>query len=575
MIKKENIINKISKVPNTFGVYLWKKDNEVIYVGKAKKLKNRLMQYFGGHNNSWLTPKMINSITDFDYFLAKNENDAFIKEQKLIKEYNPRFNIKLVNKKTYPYINFNATKKDIKIKIGDKDNNSLYSFGPLPPNTYFSDFVDVLKDIYLYNQGQKIYFDSEEKIKLIINDIIDIFNKKYSYFKALISQREKDYSEKLQFEIANKYYKASKFLEKIKERQISEISNEHSIDFFDFQKVKSKVFISMYSYNYGSLIYHEYENKNWEGLFAEFIEKYLSNFYSKNKVPVQIVLNKEMENLNLELNDLILKKVRFSKKGILYQISDLLMLNNKESINKYLVKHPNFLNDNEIVWEKLKNNLGLSNIEKIFIFDNSFQNHNKNVVGSVVAFDINGKITRMTKTYDLTNIVKNINKHSDIQYTYYNAIYFLDKNISKIKNNDIFIADGSMAQVKEIKEALLNFNLQNNVFGLVKDSKHKTKKIINDKNIILDIDNEIFNFLSKIQTQVDQNAKYRYNKVKNKNMKSSEILNIKGIGEKTLKNILSYFKTIENLKKSNYSELENQFGKRIAKLFEEADFFKK
>ncbi|QKT05527.1 GIY-YIG nuclease family protein [Mycoplasma sp. OR1901] len=575
MNKLENIMNKISKVPNTFGVYLWKKNDEIIYVGKAKKLKNRLMQYFNGHNNSWLTPKMISNITDFDYFLAKNENDAFIKEQKLIKEHNPRFNIKLVNKKTYPYINFSISKKEIKIQIGDKDNNSFYSFGPLPPNTYFSDFVDVLKDVYLYDKGEKVNFKSKEEMEEVLKSITDIFNLKYSVFKSLVTEKEQEYSGKLQFEIANKYYKTLKFLEKIKEKQISEISNEHSIDFFDFQKVKSKIFISMYSYNYGSLIYQEYEDKNWEGLISEFIENYLSNFYAKNKIPNQIILRKELEDWNIELDELISKRVRFIKKGILYQISDLLLLNNKESINKYLVKHPNFLKDNDLVWEKLKNNLSLNSIDKIFIFDNSFQNHNVNVIGSVLAFDSNGQIKKMTKTYDLTNYVKDIEKKSDVQFTYYNAVSFLDDLGTRINENDIFFADGSIAQINEIKEALHNFGFTNKVFGLVKDSKHKTEKIINDKNIIIDVDTDIFNFLSKIQSQVDVNAKFKYNRTKNKEMRSSEILKIKGIGEKRFKTILAHYKTIENLKKSNYSELEKEFGKHISDLFKEAKFFDK
>ncbi|WP_416373471.1 helix-hairpin-helix domain-containing protein [Mycoplasmopsis felis] len=146
-------------------------------------------------------------------------------------------------------------------------------------------------------------------------------------------------------------------------------------------------------------------------------------------------------------------------------------------------------------------------------------------------------------------------------------MYYLNSNILyKIKEDDIFIADGSIQQIKEIKEALKQFDLNNKVFGLVKNNYHKTDKLIDENGKQIKIDDITFKFLSSIQEKVDKRAKFYLNKNKNNNNNKSSLLKIKGIGKQTESKLLNYFKTFEKIKKAKFSEIELVVGKKFAKL---------
>ncbi|WP_322910868.1 GIY-YIG nuclease family protein [Mycoplasmopsis felis] len=557
-------------VPTSPGVYLWKNSSgEVVYVGKAINLRKRMKQYFEGHTNSWLTPIMMEVICDYDFIIAKSERDAFALELNQIKKYNPIYNIKLREKRNYPYFVFKIQKNELDIKILSeiKDKTKYdYKFGPLTPNTQYSDFLDILINYFLYSEGLKIINQDNTYWNNKLDLIKNIFTFKDDWFYKELQKREIWFSDNMNFEWALKYKKGLNFLDKIKETQITEISNMQILHFFAFEKYNDKVFISIRFYQNGSLIFVEHINKEWKGIISDFIEQYLNNFYlNTNYNPNKILIDCIYKDNELMFNDYINSKIFYPQKGILKQIIDNLNEQNHSILmikNKYMNK--NNLNN---IWIDIQNFLNLNSLNRIFIFDNSFINNKKELCGVVDVYDQTGYVRKMSKVNNLEKYKLNMIKQSDVQFTYYNAACYLNSNILyKIKEDDIFIADGSIQQIKEIKEALKQFDLNNKVFGLVKNNYHKTDKLIDENGKQIKIDDITFKFLSSIQEKVDKRAKFYLNKNKNNNNNKSSLLKIKGIGKQTESKLLNYFKTFEKIKKAKFSEIELVVGKKFAKL---------
>ncbi|MGZ9763209.1 GIY-YIG nuclease family protein [Mycoplasma sp. 5912] len=563
MNNKEHILEKINQiVPDECGVYLWKnKNNEIIYVGKAKNLRKRLKQYFEGHNNSWLTPVMVDQINDFDFYICKSERDSFLTELKFIKQFQPRYNIKLTNKNTYPYFLFVIDKNGLHIDIGDNLNkkNLKYYFGPLTPTSQFSAFYDVLCNQFLYYKGLKITNKDESYWLNALEEIKNIFKNKSPEFIKLIAKKEAEYSSKLEFEFAQVYKNASVFIKSLLQTQILQISNTQSLDFFAFEKVNQNIFISIRSYQHGSTTYIENINRKFQGLLTEFIEKFINDYYKKRPdIISKILLDFVYKSENLIFDDNLTKRILYPQKGIYKSILENLKSNAQIQAKEYARKH--IIKDNVALWIKLKQELNLSEIDKFIIFDNSFENYQKDVAGSSLCFDITGQIKNLTTFNKLSEFNQKIDKHSDVQFTYYNAVSFLQKHKNKINANDVFIADGGIAQINEIKEALKNFNLNNLVFGLVKNDNHKTQKLINDLGKTIQLSDESFLYFSALQEHVDKNVKRYYHQLADSKNTLKGSLNIPNIGKKTITALIAKFGTYASIKEQSLENLTEVIG---------------
>ncbi|UWW00962.1 GIY-YIG nuclease family protein [Mycoplasmopsis felis] len=415
-------------VPTKPGVYLWKNSSgEVVYVGKAINLRKRMKQYFEGHTNSWLTPIMMEVICDYDFIIAKSERDAFALELNQIKKYNPIYNIKLREKRNYPYFVFKIQKNELDIKILSeiKDKTKYdYKFGPLTPNTQYSDFLDILINYFLYSEGLKIINQDNTFWNNKLDLIKNIFTFKDDWFYKELQKREIWFLDNMNFEWALKYKKGLNFLDKIKETQITEISNMQILHFFAFEKYNDKVFISIRFYQNGSLIFVEHINKEWKGIISDFIEQYLNNFYlNTNYNPNKILIDCIYKDNKLMFNDYINSKIFYPQKGILKQIIDNLNEQNHSIVmikNKYMNK--NNLNN---IWIDIQISLNLNSLNRIFIFDNSFINNKKELWGVVDVYDQTGYVRKISKVNNLEKYKLNMIKQSDVQFTYYNAIVIL------------------------------------------------------------------------------------------------------------------------------------------------------
>ncbi|EIE40095.1 excinuclease ABC subunit C [Mycoplasmopsis canis UF31] len=561
--QNEILALKIETVANKPGIYLWKnKENKVIYIGKAKNLKKRMKQYFAGSINSYKTSKMVLEITDFDVVYTLSERDALHLEEKMIKEYMPPYNIKLVNTQKSPYIKVSINKKNLiqfsfSEKVSKKESINEFYYGPLFYNDAHKNFIDVLKSFYTYKNGLLITEQTYQEALSIFSEIKEIFKYKNNDFINKLYEQEVNFALKTDFKNAEKYQKAQEFLKKTKEPQVTDIQKYFLVDYIYVKQFKELVYIAIKTYNYGIVTNVILKSFKWNGLINEFIEQFLESYYKEKIIPKQIYINQEISELELELSDELNKIISFPKIG-----TNALIINNLELNINEKYKSLNIEKGYEI-FDELSKTLNIKNLRNIYIFDNSFEKK-KDGVGVVLEINsLNYKRPTLYK-WTLEKEISNFDKENDLKYMYFNIHKFLKLHEKKINEQDLFIADGSVNQIKEIYEGLKNYGFNNKVIGLVKNDFHKTQKVIDINNNSITFSDMVFKFFENIQHDVDKNAKKYLNKTRNDKLMKSELLNIQGLGEKTEIKLLNHFKDIQNIKNASLEELFKVVNKDLA-----------
>ncbi|MCU9935499.1 GIY-YIG nuclease family protein [Mycoplasmopsis cynos] len=561
------ILELIKNTKNKPGVYLWKnKTNKVIYIGKAKDIKKRLMQYLNGSLNSYKTPKMFEEIYNFDLYYTLNEKDALVLEEELIKKHKPKYNIKLVYSSKNKYIKIYIDKKNlIKFGFDSKISNkkvleNQFYFGPLIYDDEHRNFIDVLKSYFLYQDGLLITKQTIDEAKSVLNQIIEIFKFKNNDFNDELFRTEQKFSKLLDFENAHKYKKAQNFLKKLKEPQVAEIRNIHSIDYIAFKTFQDYVFIGIRNYTYGITTSFALKYYKFNGIITEFFENFLEVYYSQKLLPKKIIFSNEMRDFINEIEFSHKSLISFAKIGV-----NKLILNNLEH---NLDEKYELIEKNVSIFNEISRMLKINEIKKIYIFDNSFWNDKKGI-GTVLEVSESNINKPIVHKWNLEKELSHYQKANDLKYMYFNVLKFLKFFETKISPNDLFIADGGLLQINEIKEALKNYGKNNQVIGLVKDKTHLTSKIINDQNIVLNFSANVFNFFSFLQNKVDKEAKKYLSKRKDTKFLNSQLQQIKGIGEKTEIKLLKHFGTLDNIKSATDQELLKFISKRQLKNLKE------
>lgn len=544
MIDKD-LIKKVSTNP---GVYFWKdKNQKIIYVGKAKNLKSRMSQYFDPNmRNSYKTPKMLDEVSSFETVVFQTEMEAIMFETNMINKYKPKYNVMLPTQATFPYICITKSDKKITIKLVNnykKTKNSLY-YGPLVKHSKYKLLMDYLRRILLYEKGLPIKNFSQQKLdetfekaKKIIKFDKDFKNeliKKINYFSDIM-----DYSS------AADYQEIHNYLYKEENKQNLQLKGKKDIDVFGIYEYKENLFITIMHYRSSFLISKTDFQFEIQTTTIDTFSNFIEDYYKKNQIPYSIILPFNFKNcfINEEINKRISKEIYLSKK--LLAIANENAKNDIENKIK-LIKSKNNINQTIKKMTKLLN----ADLSKFVIFDNSFIPRSKEVVGAAFVYH-NGLILKDLKRAFI--LEKHFFGNSDNYYMEQNAWNFLKYYHEKIET--IFV-DGSIEQIKAIKKILNNLKIEKQIFGLVKNNKHTFSKIIdqNFQEITIE-DEEIINFLTKIQFDVDKYAKKWYNKRHNKNLIISPLTNIKGIGQKTEEKLLDFFGSYEEILKSDLKTL--------------------
>ncbi|MDC8901267.1 GIY-YIG nuclease family protein [Metamycoplasma hyosynoviae] len=552
MIDK-TIINNISEES---GVYLWKdSEGNVLYVGKAKNLKKRLSQYFNKNMlNSYKTPKLMEHASSVETLICNSDREAFIQERKLILKYRPFYNVIIPPKLTFPFIRIKLIKNGIEIKRVDyysKENNTIF-FGPLPNNRNISSLIKYLEHILISKNGEYIKSTNAEFWQNQFDYAKQIIKKPHNLF-VLLQQKIEDAKKNLDFELAKFYKDVYETFSYNQAMQKTFIQTKKNINVIGWYKHNNYLLLSVIFYNDG--IWFLQKDFTYQILSSpeNTINEFLNSFYAKFELPEMILLDKACKDFEYDLAENIV----FSETK---SLEDFIEIANKNAENNYREKINKYISTNNLlkVQDKLSKLLNVD-CSRIAIFDNSFFVNSETVVGMVCVFE-NGEHNQKLSRHFYHKV--NYNRNADVEYMFWTIKKYLMK-FSDVPS--VLFIDGSKMQIDAAVEArnLLGLNIP--IFGLSKNERHQTEKMLDEKGKEISFeDTEIFNFLSDCQYIVDKYAKYYYNKQEIKNERYNFLLDIEGVGLKTLEKLIKHFQTYENIKSATYEELCKVVNKNIA-----------
>ena len=590
MTEKE-LRKKAMALPLQPGVYIMKnKDKKIIYIGKAKKLKNRVSQYFGSHtNHSLKVYRMTQNVDDFDYILCDSEFEALILEASLIKQHQPKYNILLKDDKGYHYIKI--TKGEFpKIRECKRiDDDGATYIGPYTSNFSVKQAVDETLRIFKLPRCNKQFARDYNKSRPCLNGFMGICSSpcagkitpeqyresidgaisflKGGSVKAVKEMQEQmlEYSENLQFEEAAKLRDRIKAIKNLEEKQKVVSINVPEEDVFALVNGNKKACFEVIRFEHGKLTDSEYwiidAVDNLSQSRFELIERYYS---MRDRVPARIAVDGEIEDeelLKQYLESKRGKKLEFihPQKGEHLSIVNLCIKN----ANEHLAQQQNRLGKELATLEELRSLLGLEKIpEYIESYDISHTFGADNVAGMIVFH--NGRPMKSAykrfsiKGFDGQNDVGSMNEVLTRRFNH----YYNDEEGSTFKIlPDLILLDGGEPQVNAVLPVIRGMGLDVPVFGMVKDNKHRTRAIaLNGGEIEINSHRQVFTLVSNIQEEVHRFAITYHHKKHTKSTLKTTLTNINGIGDAKAKALLKHFKTISAIKEASEEELSQVNG---------------
>lgn len=554
-MKNEQFKEKLKIIPKLPGCYQMKNiNNEIIYVGKAKNLFNRVNSYFIGSHDA-KTTKLVSLICDFEYIITSSEKEAFILEINLIKKYNPKYNIMLTDDKTYPYISITNEKNPRLIYTRDINNNAKH-YGPYPNVKAARDIASMLNRLYPLRKCNKlpkkecVYYHLGQCLGPCINKIdsnryVDYIKKIDNILKGKAKEEIKNIkalmeeaSNNLNFERAIEYRNLLNDLNIICERQKMEGFGQ-DIDVFGYHINNNYISIQVFHLREGKLLERNgylYDLDMYAFDDAQNIyEKFIVDFYVMNNQPLpNNILIKDFTNEKIakeNIEELINHRIEIPKQGKKYEIVNLVCENAKEKIDVLIRKSELEYKRTYGAINELKELLNIDSLSRIEAIDNS-NISGDSAVSAIITF-IDGKPDK--KSYRKYKI-KTVVGANDVATMYEVTL----RRYKDMKNNpDLLIVDGGSAQVSSVKNALKELNRNINVLGLIKDDFHHTDSLLYDNRIIkLEKNTFLFRLLEQIQDEVHRFAISYFRTTHEKKTFSSKLDNIKGIGPVKKKAIL-------------------------------------
>ena len=563
------------------------KDCIIIYVGKAKNLKNRLKSYFTG-TVTGKTRLLVNDIATFEYIVTNSELESLILEITLIKKYNPKYNILLKDDKSYPYIELSNEKYPV-LKVvrnlnrkKNKDKNRY--FGPYPCVSAARNTVEVINRIYplrkcnhmgkdvclYYHIGECLGYCKEnviDKAELdkMKNEIISFLNGNKAVIVDKLKEKMQKASDELNFERALEYKRMLDDINVTLAKQTIDLNKNYNFDMFGYYKNNNYLSVQVFFIREGILFGHHFDIFTIVEDKEEEIIEYIIKFYEKgNVIPKEIYVN---ENVDTELlNKYLSTKVLIPQKGDIKKLLNLANENAKTLLfeKEEILKKDDSLRKNAIA--DLEKILKMKNVHRIEAFDNSHL-FGTFYVGGMVVFDDFVPNKSLYRKFKITSEVKDdLSAMKEVIYRRYYKV--LMENLEK---PDLIIVDGGETQVKVAKEIVDSLNLDIRVIGLKKDDKHRTNVIVDSDLKTLDVDSKsnLFLFLTKIQDEVHNYAISYHRNIKAKGLFSSVLDMANGIGEVRKKELLKKYGSLKKMKEAPLEELEEILGKKVAKEFYE------
>lgn len=594
---------KIACLPECPGVYIMKDEKfNIIYIGKAKNLKNRVSQYFTSSQTKKVA-SMVENINDFEYIITDSEYEALVLECNLIKRNLPKYNILLKDDKGYSYIKISKEKWP-RISIVKKISRDKSKYiGPfLNFQKLNSGLNEVIKIFKLPTCNRNLEKKSKPCLnyyidqcsapcngKISLRDYLEDVKGAVSFFKngsqSEINKLKKDMSiasDKLEFEKAAKIRDRIKLIDSLNNKQKVILNEDINCDFISF--VHDNKFISMHilKFDNGNLydsenFIMEFDGNNICEVKSEVIQGY---YIMRDRVIDKIFIDDEINNLdNIQkwISEKLGKKVTIQNPVSKEKLSIMKMCKNNALDS--LIRNNSQNNNNLNILVDLKTTLSLKNLPKYIEAYDISNIQGKHNVGGMVVFE-NGEPEKSLYKKFMIKTVSGQDDYSsmlEVIKRRFNRYLAGDSENGFSKRPDLILIDGGIEHTKIIRRYMQNIGLNEiPVFGMVKDGKHRTKAITNDeKEIKINHKTNLFSFITKIQDEVHRFTITYHRKKRSSDLNSSTLLEIRGIGKKRSEMLLKRFKSIERISQTSIKELLTIPGitQNVAKCI--VEYFKK
>ena len=570
--------SQIALLPTKPGVYLMKDaDDNIIYVGKAKNLKNRVSQYFL-RPQSGKVFAMVTHVDHFDFIIVHNEKEAFILEMNLIQTHYPRYNIMLMDDSHYPYIALR--RKDAFLKIARRaDDKKYFYFGPFPNSSDAYKTIDLINSLYptrkCKNLGKKIclYYHlgqclgpcekdiPEETYKNLYESIKSLLEGNIEPIKKELKEKMLKASDEERYEDAAFYKSSIDSLERTVAKQSVEVSTDKTNrDIFAYATRDSYLGLSILTIRGGRLLGKQNIVVQAFGEPHEQATELIEEYYQNNDLPTEIVCNivgfaEDFLPIYPEA------RIVSPKEGRLYEQLDMASLNARQGLDAHFMS-ARLEDDNEALLDELGKILHIKTPYRIELFDNSHL-QGSSPVGAMVCY-INGEPAKgMYRKFHLNGA----NAGDD----YHSMVEVVTRRYKRLKEEelsypDLILTDGGLTQVHATLEALNSIEVDLPVYGLYKNDKHQTEGIIDkDGNTYpLNPTSPLFFMLMRMQDEVHRFAISFHKAERSKKMRQSVFDGVKGLGEKRKETLRKNYPTIDSLKNASLSELEQLLPHDVA-----------
>lgn len=591
--KLEELLYKANSLPSIPGVYIMKdKHGNIIYVGKSKKLKNRVSQYFQNSKKNFKTERMVASVESFDYIICKTEIEALSLENTLIKKYTPKYNIKLKDAKSYPYIKITNEEYPQIVFTRTRGADKGKYYGPFSGNSIAYSILDILhKFLGVPNCKRKfpqeigkgrpcLYYQlkqccglctgnfSKDDYLALINCASNILKGDVVESKNLLEEKMRIFAENENFEAAAKCRDTIKALDSLNQKQNVVDSPDKNVDVFGFYSDDMASCMSVMYIRNGlvndktDFVFNNDAITDNDALSTFLIEHYIDKEY----IPKSIILSFHIDEDEIKvLEDFFFEKfghkvtVKKAEKGKYRALSETLKENAAEKIRQLR----NQLQKDESVLISLAKLLNLEAIpERIEAYDIS-NIGSENITAGMVVYKSGRPSKSDYRLFKIKTVSETPDDYTSMKEALQRRIKHLKEDTSGSFSEypDLILIDGGKGHISSVKSVLEAENIDIPVFGMVKDEFHKTRALCTEsEEINIAREQSIFMLIYKIQEEVHRFTVDKVMKAKSVSLTHSSLEKINGIGPVKAKKLINAFGTISAIKNANEEILASVSG---------------
>ena len=572
----ELIKHKLELLPDSPGCYIHKdKDGKIIYVGKAKNLKNRVRSYFHGSHNT-KTELLVSEIEDFEYIVTGSNTEALLLEINLIQENMPKYNIKLKDDKSYPFIKITVNEQYPRLMITRqiKKDGAMY-FGPYPDSGAATEIKRLLDRIFPFkkctNPANKVCFYyhlgqckahtichvDHDYFVAMAQDVKNFLNGQDNKIVDGLKEKMQKASDMMEFERAAEYRDLLQAISTLRTKQRVMNQDMMDRDIFGYYVDKGWMCVQVFFVRQGKLIQRDVNMFPYYNDPEEDFLTYVGQFYrdSKHFIPKEIFIPQDIDEelVKAVVDTKVIKPQRGEKK----QLVNLAIKNARVSLQQKFDLLEKDIRKTHGAIENIGELLNIPKPVRIEAFDNSNIQGTSPVAGMVVF--VNGKPSKKNYRKFKIKTVVGPDDYASMREVIYRRYSRVMKD--GLTPPDLIIIDGGQGQVNVARDVIENkLGLDIPIAGLQKNDKHQTHELLfGDPLEVVELprNSEEFFLLQRIQDEVHRFAITFHRQLRSKNSFSSKLDGIAGLGPKRKQLLMKHFKSLPNIQKANVEDIIN------------------